>query len=193
MLKIKKREQGVVSLEACIVLPIFLLLLLFFYGFIVFFTGHHILSHTLIQSAQSLSLDPYATERLSEDLEEEEGCGDLIEAVYAGAFTGGDKYFSSNEKWYNGENNELMLETVRNRFLGYLVGGGTTSEVESLADKKLKIIGVNNGLDGLDFSETEIVDGELIVTIKYKQEFIFNFQGLAAFDRKQSIHITLWT
>lgn len=187
---IEQKKEGVVSLEACIVLPIFIFVLMFFYGFMVFFSGHQLLSHSLIQSAQSLSLDPFATERLETSWEDMEDGSDLIQALYAEAL-GGDDYFSSNEKWYK-ENEELLLETAKNRFLGYLVGTGTTSEIESQADDMLKYLRIQNGIDGLDFSGTKIEDGVLTLSIKYKQEFIFNFQGLAAFDRNQSISITLW-
>mgnify|MGYP005787188067 CR=1 FL=1 len=191
MFRFKKNEHGVVSLEACIVLPIFIFVLMFFYGLMVFFSGHQLLSHSLIQSAESLSLDPYATERLNISWDEMEGGKDLVQAMYADAFTSQDPYFSSNEKWY-AENSDLLIPTVRKRFLGYLVGSGTSSEVEKAADEKLKTIGVQNGLSGLDFSETKVEDGVLTITIKYRQEFVFNFQGLAAFDRQQTITITLW-
>lgn len=191
MYSLKKQDQGVVSLEACIVLPIFIFVLMFFYGFMVFFSGHQLLSHSLIQSAQSLSLDPFATERLNTSWDEMKNGKDLVEALYAQQLTSQDKYFSSNEKWYT-DNNDLMLETVRNRFLGYLVGSGSSSDVERKADEKLKTMGIQNGLSGLDFSETKVENGVLTITIKYRQEFIFNFQGLAAFDRQQTISITLW-
>lgn len=191
MFRMKKKECGAISLEACIVVPIFVFVLMFFYGFMVFFSGHQVLSHSLIQSAESLSLDPYATERLTTDWKETGDSQKVIQALYANAISDGDEYFSSNEKWY-AENNELMLKTVRNRFLGYLVGTGTSSEVEKRADEMLKFIGVQNGVSGLDFSETKIDGNILTITIKYKQEFVFNFQGLAAFDRQQSISITLW-
>ncbi len=191
MFRFKKNEHGVVSLEACIVLPIFIFVLMFFYGLMVFFSGHQLLSHSLIQSAESLSLDPYATERLNISWDEMEGGKDLVQAMYADAFSSQDPYFSSNEKWY-AENSDLLIPTVRKRFLGYLVGSGTSSEVEKAADEKLKTIGVQNGLSGLDFSETKVEDGVLTITIKYRQEFVFNFQGLAAFDRQQTITITLW-
>lgn len=190
MQRFQQKNRGSISLEACIVLPIFIFVLMFFYGFIVFFSGHQLLSHTLIQSAQSLALDPFATERLEISWEEMEDGSNLIEAMYAEAL-GGDEYFSSNKKWYS-EESDLMLATVKNRFLGYLVGTGTSNEVESKADDMLKYMGVQGGISGLDFSGTKIEDGVLTLEIKYKQEFVFNFQGLAAFDRQQSISITLW-
>ena len=178
-------------MEACIVLPIFIFVLMFFYGLMVFFSGHQLLSHSLIQSAESLSLDPYATEQLKISWDEMEGGEDLVQAMYADAFTSQDPYFSSNEKWY-AENSDLLIPTVRSRFLAYFVGSGTSSEMEKAADERLKTIGVQGGLDGLDFSGTKIEGNTLTIVIKYRQEFVFNFQGLAAFDRQQSITITLW-
>ena len=191
MLNIKKQEQGVVSLEACIVLPIFIFVLMFFYGFIVFFSGHQVMAHTMIQSAESLSLDPFAAERINTEFKNSKNGKDVIQALYSTLFTSNDGYFSSNEKWY-ANNDDRMIKAVRNRFVGYLAGTGTASEMEKRADDKLKTIGVKNGLAGLDFSETKIEGNILTITVKYKQEFIFNFQGLAAFDREQKISITLW-
>ena len=88
MFRFKKNERGAVSLEACIVLPIFIFVLMFFYGLMVFFSGHQLLSHSLIQSAESLSLDPYATEQLKISWDEMEGGEDLVQAMYADACPG---------------------------------------------------------------------------------------------------------
>ncbi len=191
MLSKCKKEEGVVSLEACIVLPIFIFLLMFLYGFMVFFSGHQAMSHALIQGSQSLSLDPYASNRLTTSWESTKNGSDLVEAIYAELLSS-NEYFSSNEKWYDtSKGTELMHQTVRNRFLGYLVGSGE-GDVEARADQKLKLIGVVDGVDGLDFSETKIENGVLTITVRYEQEFVFNFQGLASFERKQTVSITLW-
>jgi hypothetical protein len=188
----KKNEKGVITLEASIVVPIFVFIVLFFYGFFMFFSGEMTMSHALIQSAESLSLDPYATERLGENTVE--SGGDLVTAIYSSLTTDENSYFSSSEKWYSGENQNLLLDTVKKRYIGYLSGGddNNSQATEAKADKFLKDIGVQNGLSGLDFSETKIEGNVLTITIKYKQEFIFDFQGLAAFDRQQTISITLW-
>lgn len=183
----ERKEHGVISLEACIVVPIFIFVMMFFYGFIVLFSGEQMIAHSLIQSAESLSLDPYATEKL--DLGNMEYGGDLIQVLYADTFTSQSEYFSSTQKWY-AKNNDLMRETVRKRFLGFLAGD--SDDVEGKADEVLKTLRIQNGINGLDFSETKIEDGVLTIKIKYTQEFIYNFQGLAAFDRETSVSVTLW-
>lgn len=196
--KIVKSENGVISLEACISVPIFVLVLLFFYGLMVTFSGEQVIKHTLIQSAESLSLDPYATEKFEIksfgdiiESDEEAGIKDIILALY-GSITGSgnNKYYSSGKKWYSDEKDSLLLDTVKNRFLGYIAG--SASDVEGKADSILKEIGVQGGISGLDFSETTVDDGTLTVVITYKQEFVFNFQGLAAFDRKLSVSVDMW-
>ena len=187
---LKKTENGVVSLEACIMLPIFILLILFFYGLMVAFSGEQVVCHALVQSAESLSLDPYATDRVNTDLSKMEKGADLIQTLYAGMFRS-NEYFSSSEKWYDDE--DKMINTVKNRFLGYIAGSsGDNPNIKEIANSKLKTLGVQNGVDGIDFSETKIEDNVLTITLKYKQEYIFNFQGLAAFDRTLSVSVTLW-
>ncbi len=179
-----KSENGLISLEACIVLPIFIMLVLFVYGIMIMFCGQHLMAHTLIQSAESLSLDPYSTERLGEiNLTE---ASSLVNFLYSKIFTDEDKHFSSSEKWY-GQTDDNMRTAVKDRFVGFLCGGS-----EDQADTMLDFFGVEDGLDGLDFTNTKIEGNELTVTIKYKQEFIFNFDGLASFDREQCFTVVLW-
>lgn len=196
--KLGEDENGVISLEACISVPIFVLVLMFFYGLMVTFSGEQIIKHTLIQSAESLSLDPYATEKfeiksLSDIIggDEEPEIKEIILALY-GSITGSgnNKYYSSGKKWYSDEKESLLIDTVKNRFLGYIAG--SASDVEAKADNILKEIGVQGGINGLDFGETTVDNGTLTIVITYKQEFVFNFQGLAAFDRRLSISVDMW-
>lgn len=191
--KTKGETKGVISLEACIVLPIFIFLLMFFYGFFVFFSGQQVITHAMIQSADSLSLDPYAMERI--DNSKLESGGDLIQALYGTLFTDQSKYFVSDDKWYSDDKDKLP-EVVKNRFIGYLAGdcdkGVSDAQIEHAANELLKTAGVQGGLDGMDFSASKVDGNKLTITVKYKQEFIFNFQGLAAFDREQTLNISLW-
>lgn len=186
---IRRNEKGVVSLEACIVVPIFSLVVLFLYGFIIMFSGQQVMSHALIQCAESLSLDPYSTQKLN--LSELEGGGDLVTSLYAKVFTEGNDFFSSTEKWYE-NNDELMMETVKKRFYGFLAGSGSEEEIHQNVNEMLDVLNIEGGINGLDFSETKIENGILMLKVKYKQGFLFDFQGLASFDRKMEIKVKLW-
>ncbi len=157
----------------------------------VFFSGHLLISHSLIQSAESLSLDPFANERLSTELKNAKKTQDVVNALYANLFTEQNEYFSSGDKWYQ-KDATVVQETVKKRFIGYLVGGDDAANVKNRAKDVFDVIGIQGGYEGLDFSGTKLEGNKLIISVKYKQEFVFNFQGLAAFDREQRIVVTMW-
>lgn len=194
-----KNEKGVISLEACIVVPIFIFLLLFVYGFIVMFMGQQMLSHSLLQSTESLSLDSYAIEKFhgGDQSGGIKSAQSVVIGVYedlvSGRSIGDDDNFSSSVKWYEAANADEKETVIKNRFLGYLTGSGeSTSEDLAIADSMLKMVGVKDGFSGIDFSECAVNDGVLTMKIKYKQEFVFDFNGLAAFDREMTATSKMW-
>lgn len=176
-----KDEQGVISLEACIVVPIFIFLILFFYGLIVMSLGQRMVAHALLQSAQSLSLDSYATEK---DLgyDSLDHGYQLVGAIYSDMLGFDKEEFSSKKKWYSAGSADLE-KTVENRFYGFLVGG-TKAE----ATDTLKTIGISD----VKFSGSSVTDGVLTIDMKYKQDFIYNFQGLLSFDRETTVKVKMW-
>lgn len=184
--RVIKGERGVVTLETGIVLPIFIMLLLFFYGIIIMFLGDQVITHALSQAAQSLSLDSYASSMV--DYSKIESAEDLAQALYSNLFDS-DEYFSSNAKWHE-EGGDVLLETVENRFVGYLSGGRTAPK--TYADDLLEFVGVVNGLEGFDFSETTVSDKVLTIKVTYQQEFLFDFHGLASFDKEYVITVKMW-
>lgn len=187
---IKNNENGVISLEACIVLPMAMFLLMFVYGFMVLFSGQNAINHALIQSAQSLSLDPYSSEKF--DFNKIQTGGDVVQLLYSDLLTNGDTYFSSKEKWYNDSaDSSLMFDTIEKRFIAYMVGS-ENGQVKYSVDNILKKYGIQNGIDGIDFSGSKIEGNLLTLKVKYKQEFIFNFQGLASFEREKTVVVNLW-
>ncbi|MDD4095864.1 MAG: hypothetical protein PHP22_06450 [Oscillospiraceae bacterium] len=173
-----------ISIEACIVLPIFIILLMFIYGFFILFAGQNIIAHALIQSAQSLSLDSYSHEKL------DAGATDSGPALIGGIFNTffvTDEYYTSNSKWYS-EDIASMNDVIKKRFIGYLVVNPTDGKADVLLD----YLGVEDGLDGFDFSLSEIDGDYLTVTVTYKQKFIFDFGDRVTMDMQQSIKVKMW-
>ncbi len=175
----RKNEKGVITLEACIVVPFFIFLMLFVYGFIVMFMGRQAMSHALLQSAKSLSLEAYAIDNL------DGGGGKNIKQVFTELSITDDEHFASTAKWFSDDKAQLQ-SIVEDRFIGYL--GGTQSQAEA----QLELFGVKDGWNGMDFSATTVENGVLTIHVKYQQEFIYDFNGLLAFDRELSVKMKLW-
>ncbi|MGN0141413.1 MAG: hypothetical protein ACI4AD_04245 [Roseburia sp.] len=179
----QEKEAGVISLEACIVVPVFMFLMLFMYGLILIFMGQQAISHALLQSAESLSLDPFATERL--EVGDIEDGAELLTALYEGMLTAGDTSFSSTVKWYSDASSD-MPEIIKKRFLGYLAGS------EESADNVLKAVGIVDGKAGIDFSGSTVSGNVLNINLKYKQKFLFDANGLGVMNREIKVSVKLW-
>lgn len=183
--KTNKNNSGVVSLEACIVLPIFFFLIMFFYGFMFLFAGEQIVNHALIQSAVSLSLDSYSVYKL-------EGLTNVDEMLLKAldyVMQGDETPHSSREKWYSNQSD--TQKEVRKRFVSYVANGD-----EEYASEKLEQFGIVGGLDGISFSECKVEgsgrDSVLTITIEYEQEYIMDAFGLLSYDRKKTITQKMW-
>lgn len=183
--KSNKNNTGVVSLEACIVLPIFFFLILFFYGFMFLFAGEQIVNHALIQSAVSLSLDSYSVDKLSDSTNVDK----MLQSALDYVMQGDDTPHSSREKWY--ENQPDTQKEVRERFVSYVANGD-----EEYASEKLEQFGIVGGLDGISFSECKVEgsgrDKVLTITIEYEQKYIMDAFGLLSYDREKTISQKMW-
>lgn len=186
--KRKKRTQndtGVVSLEACIVLPIFFFLILFFYGFMFLFAGEQIVNHALMQSAVSLSLDSYSVDKLSDSTNVDK----MLQSALDYVMQEDDTPHSSREKWY--ESAADTQQEVRERFVSYVANGD-----EEYASRKLEQFGIVGGLDGISFFECKVEgtdrDKVLTITIEYEQKYIMDAFGLLSYDREKTITQKMW-
>lgn len=193
----RKSDDGTITMEACIVMPVFIFVIVFVYGIMMMFSGQQMITHALIQSAESLSMDSYSDSMLNKE-------DNLVYRLYKKVITvNGDiknvlqseTNFSSKKSWTNPEKVKDQSERnkyIKRRFVGFLTNEDDISEGEKQAKELLKKYGVENGLDGIDFSECKLDDKELTVKIKYKQNFLFDFQGLASFDREMEIKVHMW-
>lgn len=180
-----ENQSGSVTLETCIILPIFLFIFLFVDGLFSVIATQNQMTHTLIQSSKSLSLDSYLTENVESAAEDGTAFwGGLSDMVLDLVRLNNDPYFSSQTDWYKSEDGSPSV--AKDRFVGFLTGGD-----EAAADEKLKDMGIVGGLNGISF-ETK-VDGEtLTVTIKYEIQYWFDFFDMGKIPMEQSITTHLW-
>ena len=198
----KKRSwrstRGVISLEASIALTIFIYLMLFMYSFFVVFEARNQMAHTLLTTADSLSLDSFANESVKENSVQE-----LIYKIY-GNISDSNGTYTNTSKWYDspsaslekeeGEGGEAVEDDgidfhqiVKARFLSYFSGG---SEAE--ANKILKELNIVGGLDALDFSGSYVSDGDIYLSVKYELEYEFQVFGLGSLEMGHECCSRLW-
>lgn len=74
------REEGAITLEACVSVLVFLVLMLFLAGLFKMYMAQNATAHVLLQTSQSLSLDEYSSERIGNG--GWESLGDLINGLF---------------------------------------------------------------------------------------------------------------
>jgi hypothetical protein len=160
-----RSKDGSVTLEAAIILPIFIFIFLSIFGLFGMINARQEITRAMVQVGKSMSLDPYATEMLEKSSDTRFRQVEQIIMNQVRKAASQEKY-SDITRWYSGGN---PSEVARNRFIGYFAGGD-----EDLADEKLKWMGVEGGLGGLDI-KGEVSGNELTITTEYKLKFLFDF------------------
>jgi hypothetical protein len=143
-------------------------------------------AHAVLQASHSLSLDAYAIEKLT-GATWTDGIGALLGGAVATHFAKAADcpYFVTDTKWYRG--GSVDKELIENRFVGYLAGGDRIA-----ASAFLKMVRVVGDIEGLDFSESQVIGEDLYVTLKYKVEYAFRIPMLQPVDVEQTAVTRLW-
>lgn len=184
----KKNDKGVITLEACVAVLSFMILMLLLSSLFVMFMAQNVTSHAILQTSQSLSMDVYSIERLTVDSDSIGSVGDYLGQFVTSLFGSPDDNpsFVTNCKWYEGEKEEIA-EVVKTRFVGYLTGGDETE-----ADEFLERMNIVDGLDGLDFTGSYVENDTLYIVLKYKLEYDFNMWNAGAVEVEQTTCSKLW-
>lgn len=160
-------------------MPMFVLLMLFLYAFFIFFMGQQIMAHGVIQAAKSMAFDPYASHRAEKK-------GNDLDKMINDIFDDfGAKHYSSQD-WYTEDGADALPGVAKERFLVYLRQDSAAQE------RILNVIGVKDGIAGLDFSESKVEDGVLTLKAKYTQEFFFRLADLTSFERAATVKVRLF-
>lgn len=192
MFKRVNNERGVISLEASIVVSLFIFLMLFLYSFFMMFQARNAIGHAVLSATNSLSLDAYANEHL---VDEDTLIG-VLSSLY-GEISSDDNAFLEAYKWYDdatttsdtGERvaSEAFLNAIEERVIAYLANGDRDKAEDIL--NKYHIVG---GLNGLDFSKSYVEDDNIHIILQYKLAYEFNVFGLGPVELEQSACSKLW-
>lgn len=199
-LKMIFNNRGAVSIEACIVLTLFIFFVLALYSFFAVFEVQGKVSSAIMQSAQSLSVDAYNIDRIYVDFDEEEHDEISFFATLVSDFglqnsVINEFYATKNNNWYKthskAKDNAELQRVIKERFIAYLTDEGT----EAAAKELLKKLRVEGDIGGLDFGESEIdEDNNLIIRLKYKVNYVFDCPtiNLQPIEFNQSTSSRLW-
>lgn len=178
-MKKNSASRGSLTLEASIMVPLFIMLMLLVNGFFILFMGQQVMTNALVQSAKSLSFDPYSIERV------DGAASSSLMTMFTDffSFVGGN--YTTTEKWY--EETDDLEDVIEERFIAYLRAD------ERDAHALLETLGVENGIYGLDFSGSSVDGDVLTINLKYNQEYIFNTFGLGTMERELTVKVKLFT
>ena len=171
------RERASVTLEAAIILPIFCFLFMALNGVFLVFSAQNQVMHTLVQTANSLSLDPYWNEKISL---ENTSVSTILQRFER--YVVRDQSFSSAESWH--KNETVSSGVLEDRFYSYFTGDGNKLS----AYTKLKKLGV---VGNMELSGT-VNNGDLTLVAKYKMKFWFNLFKTEPLDLSQKVRVHLW-
>lgn len=192
MRRIRKSEQGLLSLEASIAVTIFMFLMLFMYSFFVVFEVRNEMGHVLLATANSMAFDGYESNSLNGK--------DTVFSIFYGLYgdaTNGNNDFTDHRKWY--ENSSVtdaygnttlsadFADVIKTRFIAYLAAGD-----DAKAEEILQRYHVVNGMNGLDFSGSYVDEGKLYLSVKYEIEYEFNVFNLGDTKFEHKVCSKIW-
>lgn len=181
-----KKNDGIVSMEACIVLPIFFFLMLFLYGFILMFWVQNEMTHALIQATEKLAVEPYFHDCVQNSDNANSAIWLLLEesayGVFGATYKGSDYHNAYGVGgWYEGEFMEDYLgDVIGNYVAEYLDTAHWEYEVvDSIDEFNVSNIYYDVDVEDLDGNG---IDDKLTITMHYTYEFLFDFQGTVKKD-----------
>ncbi len=157
----KKKNNGSLTIEASIALTTFMFLVLFILGFGRFNLAQGLVSHATIQSAQAIAVDSYFRETIA-------GTGTYkslktLEKFKNILFPDSDVFtsFADSERKIDKEAREQFINAI--------------AESEEEANEILISLGVKDGINGINFKNSTMINGDVIVYVEYTVELQFSF------------------
>ena len=175
-------EEGVMALEACISLTLFLIAMMALYSLINMFTAQSMISHALQQTGQSIALENYKNSKTDVKTLQK------LPLSLLQKFTDGIGASSDSKYDVGGGSFSNSMVSVKKRFASYL--GGNTEN----ADKMLQNMGVVDGLNGIKIKSGKISGNDVVIEISYKVRLIFYIETFhfGEFESTQKVCCRLW-
>ncbi len=161
------RSKGSLTVEASIGLTAFIFLILVILGLHRAYEAQSIVSHATLQTSQALAVESYFRETMaSTDI-----AGNTSKFISFLSELGLD--VSGADDWYDSLGaSGTELEAVIKETFAYAVA----KDVQT-ANNVLKSVGIEDGIDGLDFSNSSVTGSEIIINVRYTLDLPFSVWG----------------
>lgn len=168
----KKREQGILTVEASIVLTLCTFVILFLFSFARVYTAQSLVSHAVLQASDAVALESYLRETALNGSETD--VVDLANRLTKSTSISADNFTSLRSA--------DVPKIAKEKFI-YAI-----SNSESQTDEKLRTLGVKDGISGIDFSSSRIELGndDVIVYINYTIEMQFPVFGMSEINASKA-------
>ena len=168
----KKREQGVLTIEASLILTVLIFFVLFIFSFARIYRAQNLMSHSVLQTA-----DAIATESFLRETAFEGGKEDVV--FLASGLTGAT---SVSENTFESLRSADLPKIAREKFIHSI------APTKEEADIKLKNIGIRDGVDGIDFSACcmDFRNDDVIIAVKYTLTTQFAVFGMTEVEMTKS-------
>lgn len=200
--KIKDRRDGMIAVEACVGLTLFMMMMLALYTLIPLFMAQSMIGHALTESCQSMALETYGTSKLDDgNMQIKDVPIELMKlfcsakSIFAQSeVTEEDRdTFASDSRWFDfhgaeAPDNNQVIAAAKERFAGYLAGS------YSKADEMLEILGIEDGMEGLDFTGTTLNGKDLTISVTYQISLLIRLDlfDFGIFDAGQRVCSRIW-
>lgn len=160
----KKKESGILTVEASMILSVFVLFVLFLFNFARVYRAQNMVSHAVLQASDAVAMESY--------LRETAFGGDEADIVQlANRLTSST---TISEESFTSLRSANLPKIAKEKFSTAIANSETN------ADKVLKNLGVKGGLTGVDFSasQMDLDNNDVILYANYTIELQFPILGM---------------
>lgn len=176
---------GVLTIEATISMLLFALFLLFFLNFARVYRAQNVVASGAYNAAKDLSVEYFGKTAYADT-----GIGYITDEIIPFVLNlfGSDNAQSTSVSDWHGD----LAGAAKAKFGLAITAQDQTAYSSARADAVLISLGIEDGLDGLDFSGTTVSGDNVQVSISYSVKLMFPFFGISEVDMNQTAVSRLW-
>ncbi len=186
------KNRGSITLEATVSLTAFLFCIMFFLNFARVYMAQNIVAYGAMEASMQFSMDYCKAAAYGSS-----NIGGFV-AEIMGIFANGEDYHEDAPELEAGDifmlNGGGSQSRIENYFAKSITGNMDEGSFRANADECLMAVGIEHGMDGLDFSGTALLNSQnkIQVNIRYRVKLLVPFLGISEIEMEQKASNRLW-